>query len=54
MCIMIPVIIARINPIILLVIMGFRNSSASRAPKGSAKAEISVYPTALFLLLVAE
>jgi len=51
-CNMIPAVIARMNPIMVFVIIGFNNIRAIIAPRGSAKADINVYPTALFWLFV--
>ena len=52
-CVIIPAIMAKVQPIILSVIIGFKKKNAKTAPKGSAKAEINVHPIAFFLLPVA-
>ena len=45
--------IARMDPIIVLVIIGFKIRKASIAPTGSDIPEIKVYPIAFFLFFVA-
>lgn len=53
MCIIIPDVMASSEAIMVGVMIGFRIIRASRAPIGSAAADISVYKNAFFWLFVA-
>ena len=52
-CSIIPAVIDRMNPRIILFIILLKNKYAIKAPNGSDSPDISVYSSAFVLLLVA-